>query len=136
MTLRNAATGQDFPRPVNIEKVVVIPDQVPDDLRLPDTQEPPFVPQTHPPSAANSDLARIAFAFGKYLESLPNKSAVSSQACKYVYEHYPEARDILSRHGKLRGLVKCYHFLQLEGGIQGGTYILSLNQQLFSNIDS
>ena len=136
LTLRNAATGQAFPRPVNIEKVVVISDQVPDDLLLPDTQEPPFVSQTHPPSAPNSDLARIAFAFGKYLESLPNKSAVSSQACKYVYEHYPEARDILSRHGKLRGLVKCYNFLQLEGGIQGGTYILSLNQQLFSNIDS
>ena len=35
LTLRNAATGQDFSRPVNKEKVVVIPDQVPDDLRLP-----------------------------------------------------------------------------------------------------
>ena len=54
----------------------------------------------------------------------------------YVYELYPEARAILSRHGKLRGLVKSFKYLQLEGRRQGGTYILSLNQDLFSNVDS
>eukprot|EP00795_Rhopilema_esculentum_P012031 gene12031-biopygen2214 len=34
LSLRNVATGIDFPRPVNIEKVVVVPDPQPGDLRI------------------------------------------------------------------------------------------------------
>ena len=48
---------------------------------------------------ANTDLVNIAFEFGKHLESLPAKSAVSSQACKYIYKHFPAAREVLARHG-------------------------------------
>ncbi len=137
MSLRNAHTGKDLPRPVNIEKIVVVPDPETADLRLPDEAiaEPEAAPlQQAFNGTANPDFAAVAFEFGKYLESLPSKSAVSSQACKFVYEHYPQSREILLRHGKLCGLVKSCPYLQLEGGSHGGTYLLSLNQQVFSGI--
>eukprot|EP00794_Sanderia_malayensis_P013376 gene13376-biopygen10689 len=85
LTLRNIATGQDFPRPVNIEKIVVVPDPESSDLRPPEdaTAEPshPASPQTSTPMP---DLALVAYEFGKYLDSLPSKSAISSQACPSV----------------------------------------------------
>ena len=137
LTLRNAATSEDLPRPVNIEKVVVVPEPEPTDLRLPSDAivepETDVAPQSinrHP----NPDLVTVALEFGKYLESQPSKSAVSSQACKFVYERNPSAREILARRGKLRGLVKSCPYLHLEGGSQGGTYILTLNHEVFSRI--
>ena len=137
LTLRNASTGENLPRPVNIEKVVVVPEVPSSDLRIPD--DVITAPETETMTEqsrirANPDLVSVAFEFGKYLETLPNKSTVSSQACKFVYEHFPAARDILARHGRLRGLVKSCPYLQLEGGMHGGTYVLSLNQDIFSRI--
>ena len=135
--LRKVDTGENLPRPVNIEKVVVVPEFTSGDLRAaedilvaPDIE--PTAEQGH--VTPTSELVSVAFEFGKYLETLPNKSAVSSQACKFVYEHFPAAREILSRHGRLKGLVKSCPYLQIEGGSHGGTYILSLNQEIFSRI--
>ena len=85
-------------------------------------------------SAALPDLAFIAREFGKYLRSLPSKSAISSQACKFIYEHFPAARQLLATHGKLRGLVRQFPYLQLAGGAHGGTYVLSLNSDLFDHV--
>ena len=78
------------------------------------------------------DLALVAHEFGKYLNSLPSKSAISSQACKFVYERIPAARQLLASHGKLRGLVKAFPYLQLDGGTHGGTYVISLNSDRFA----
>ena len=86
----------------------------------------------HSNNSRNSNF--LVFEFGKYLELLPSKSAVSSQVCKYVYEHYPQSKKILARHGKLRGLVKSCPYLQMDGGAHGGTFILSLNLEVFSRI--
>ena len=58
-------------------------------------------------------------------------NAISSEACKHVYQKIPQAREILSRHGKLKGLTNSCPYLQLEGKSHGGTYIISLNQKLF-----
>ena len=80
------------------------------------------------------DVMQVAFEFGKYLRSLPSKSSTASQACKFVYQSYPPARETLSRHGKLRGLLKVCPYLQLDGSPSGGTYILSLNQEMFENL--
>ena len=137
LTLRNILTGDSVPRPVNIEKVVVVPDPETGDLRIPN--DAILEPETESVDqgiirSANPDLVTVAHEFGKYLESLPSKSAVSSQACKHVYEQFPASREILARHGKLRGLVKSCPYLQLEGGMHGGTHILSLNQEVFSRI--
>ena len=79
----------------------------------------------------NANLTPVAHAFGKYLKSLPSKSSTVSRACKFVYQQYPPSREILPRHGRLKGLVKFCHFLQMDGQASGGTYILSLNQTLF-----
>ena len=47
-------------------------------------------------------------------------------ACKFVYQQYPQSREILARHGRLKGLVKFCPF-----------FILSLNQTLFNqSLDS
>jgi len=134
LTVRNLVTGELTPRPVNIEKVVVVPDHQPGDLRIPDEAILEPLPDQQIRQTANPDLATVAMEFGKYLQSLPNKSAVSSQACKYVYEHFPASREILARHGKLKGLVKSCPYLQMDGSIQGGTYLLSLNQDLFEDL--
>ena len=136
LTLRHAKTGEPHPRQVNIEKIFVVPDPEPDDLRPLEEAliEPDFVEIEQAPSSTNSDLANVAFEFGKCLESLPSKSAISSQACKHVYANYPSAREILARHGKLRGLVKSCPYLQLDGGLHGGTYTMSLNLQAFNKL--
>ena len=46
----------------------------------------------------------------------------------------PSAREILTRHGKFRGLVKSSPYLQIDGASHGGLYMLSLNQQIFSKL--
>ena len=124
-----------MPRPVNIEKVVVVPEVSALDIRIPeDATNMPEIKTFAEQSkiSANPDLVSVASEFGKCLETLPNKSAVSSQACKFVYEHFPAARHIPARHGRLRGLVRSCPYLQIEGDMHGGTYVLSLNQGMFS----
>ena len=85
-------SGHDWPHPVNIEKIVVIPDQDPSDISPEVTIEPQVdigEEQTVTPYhsyAANPDLAEVGYRIAKYLEALPSKSAVSSQVCKFIYE--------------------------------------------------
>ena len=125
---------------MNIEKCVVIPDQEAYDLQPPNDVlvEPEVeveVPAPiRPAPNVNSELSQVAYEFGKYLSSLPNKTATASQVCKQVYLNYPSAREILSRHGKLRGLVKACSYLQIDGESQGGLYLLSLNQEAFRKL--
>ena len=131
-TLKYLATGETIPHPVNIEKAVVIPDPEVHDLQASnDTvvefvhDDPPVAPLSSPP---DNDLVQVAFQFGKFLQSLPSKSATASQACKSMYESYPSSREILACHGRLRGLVKTCPYLQLDCAASGGTYVLSLQQ--------
>ena len=140
--LRHLHSGIDLPRPINVEKIVVIPDQDPsgispdatiqEDISAPAEQR--MLPLPYNP--ANPDLAEVGYKLGKYLETLPSKSVVSSQACKFIYESYPPSRAILARHGRLRGLIKACPFLQLQGAPHGGIYILSLNTDLFTRLHS
>ena len=95
--------------------------------------EPPENPvEALPP--VNFALHQVAYEFGKYLNSLPTKTATSSQACKFVYGAYFPAREILNRHGKFRGLVKSCPYLSMQGASHRGTYLLSLNQDLFTSV--
>ena len=129
------ASGKDLSHPTNIEKVVVIPEPELDDLQPPNDAVIEMEVDTSECSApvvtANADLNRVAQEFGKYLDSLPSKTSSASQARKYVYEHYPASREILARHGRLKGLIKSCPFLQMDGAAFGGTYLISLNQTLF-----
>ena len=56
---------------------------------------------------------------------------------KAVYQCLPDAtcRDILNRHGKLKGLVTKCPFLSLKGGPHGGTYLLVLDVKLFQELN-
>ena len=132
------ATGETIPHPVNNEKVVVILDPEVHDLQASnDTvvefvhDDPLVAPLSSPP---DNDLVQVAFQFGKFLQSLPSKSATASQACKSVYESYPSSREILASHGRLCGLVKTCPYLQLGGAASGRIYVLSLNQTLFDQV--
>ena len=140
LTLKNLSTGAVIPHPVNIEKCVVIPEQEPFDLQPsndsvvesePEAESPAPLPTA---SHVNPELCQVAYEFGKYLASLPNKTATASQACKQVYLSYPSAREILTRHGKLRGLIKACPYLQMDGEAHGGLYLLSLNQEAFRKL--
>ena len=132
LTLRHVASGKDLPHPI---KIVVTPEPESDDLQPPNDagiEMKVDTPDcTTPVATANSDLNQVAQDFGKYLASLPSKTSSASQACKYVYEKYPASREIFARHGRLKGLIKSYPFLQMDGAASGGSYILSLNQMLF-----
>ena len=137
LTLKYLATGETIPHLVNIEKVVVIPDPEVHDLQdsndtviefVPD--DPPVAPLSSPP---DNDLVQVTFQFGKFLQSLPSKSATASQAYTSVYESYPSSLEILACHGRLHGLVKTCPYL-LDGGASGETYVLSLNQTLCDQV--
>ena len=138
LTLKKLSTGHVLPHPVNIEKCVVIPDQETYDLQPPIDvlveQEFEVPAPIRPAPNVNPELSQVAYEFGKYLSSLPNKTATASQACKQVYLNYPSAREIISRHGKLRGLVKACPYLQMDGESHGGLYLLSLNQEAFRKL--
>ena len=107
LTLKNLSTGAVIPRPVNIEKCVVIPEQETFDLQPSNDSVVESEPKAESPaplptaSHVNPELCQVAYEFGKYLASLPNKTATASQVCKQVYLSYPSAREILTRHGKL-----------------------------------
>jgi len=73
--LHKVDTGEILPRPVNIEKVVVVPEFFSTNLRPHDEilVEPDMDPNAEPGHAIpNSDLVSVAFEFGKYLKTLPN----------------------------------------------------------------
>ena len=86
------------------------------------------------PASPNKDLADVAFRLGTYFECKPSKSAVASEACKFLYESFPPSREILAKHGRLRSLVKSCQFLHLEGAPHGGIYVLSLDVDKFSRL--
>ena len=95
------------------------------------------LPKTTVASPVNrsSDLAKIGLAFAKYLTSLPQAQYYASEACKAVDNSLPKARDILNRHGKLKGLVSQCPYLSLQGGPHGGTYLLVLNVKQFRELN-
>ena len=86
-------------------------------------------------NSISPELAKVAFAFGQYLRTLPKPQCYASEACKVVYQSFPDARDILNRHGKLKGLVAKCPYLTLNGGPHGGTYFLTLDMGLFQELN-
>ena len=108
LRLRHKFT-QDEIKTVNIEKIIVVPDELSEevDYDLRNNEEPPSNTETVTPpelptlksAAIDPDLAKLAFAFGQYLSSLPSGKAYASEACKVVYQTIPEAQDILKRCG-------------------------------------
>ena len=149
LRLRHLTTGKEL-KAVNIEKIVVVPDGDPhDDIRpmIDDEQLPQNAPPSVQPPNILSDpqasrnpispeLAKVAFAFGQYLSTLPNSQCYASEACKFVYQNLQDARDILNRHGKLKGLVAKCPYLSLNGGPHGGTYLLTLDMNLFQELSN
>ena len=64
---------------------------------------PPQLP-AHKSTAIDTDVAKLAFSFGQYLNSLPGAKAYASEAYKVVYQQIPHAQEILKHCGKLKGL--------------------------------
>ena len=71
----------------------------------------------------NPDLAKLAFSFGQYLNTLPDAKAHAFEACKVVYQQIPDALEILKRCGKLKGLILKCPYLFMSVGPHGETYI-------------
>ena len=53
-------------------------------------------------SVSDLDLAKLAFAFGQYLNGLRGDQAFASEACKVVYQQVPDAQDLLKRCAKAK----------------------------------
>ena len=114
LRLQNKFT-QDELKTVNIEKINVIPDELSEaavhDLRHREDQPPyaetvatPELP-TQKSTAIDPDFAKVAFAFGEYLNTLPGTQTCASEAFKAMYQQIPDAQEILTRCGKLKGLI-------------------------------
>ena len=136
LQLRHLTTGKQLGA-VNIEKIVVVPDGDPcADIRPDTEQEQPL--QNATPSlqehnvvqpmsnALSPELNKVALSFGQYLSSLSKPQCYASEACKAVYQRLLDARDILNRHGKLKGLVTKWPFM-------GVLTSLSLMSSCFKN---
>ena len=146
LRLRHKFTEDEL-RTVNIEKIIVVPDEFSEeaasDLRNYEDQSvttqavtpPPQLP-AHTCTAIDPDLAKLAFSFGQYLNSLPGAKAYASEACKVVYQQIPDAQDILKGCGKLKGLISKCPYLSMSGGSHGGTYILRLDKDMFATLVS
>ena len=78
-----------------------------------------------------SELATVAFHFGEYLLQCSHCTSVASEACKFVYNEYPPAGDILSGHEHLRGSVASCPYLFLSGGTHSGTCNITVESDLF-----
>lgn len=121
---------------VNIEKIVIVPTGDPQDLRP--ESEPPLQPapiQLAPSQSISPHVTKVAFTFGHVLRLLPRHQAFVSEACKAVYQTMPEARDILSRCGKLKGLVSKCPYLSMKGNVQGVAYVIVLDVKLFDELN-
>ena len=140
LILRDLSTGKELSHPVNVEQLVVVPDRDIIDLQsdndaVVEMDKAMDSPVLYPSSLPiPSDSVQVAYQFGKYLYNLPCHTATASVVCRHVYEQYPSAREILNRHGKLRGLTKVCPYLQLHGASHGGTYNLSLNLELYLKV--
>ena len=131
---------EDELRTVNIEKIIVVPDEFSEEAasNLRNYEDQPTTTQavTPPPqlpahtcTAIDSDLAKLAFSFGHYLNSLSGAKAYASEACKVVCQQITDAQEILKRCGKLKGLISKYSYLSMSGGSHSGTYILRLDKK-------
>ena len=67
LTLRHVATNNDLPHPINVEKVIVVPDPDTDDLRVPDDAILDIDSDSHPSVVhffrPQSDAMQVAFEF-------------------------------------------------------------------------
>ena len=79
-------------------------------------------------------IVKVAHAIANDLKDQPNHKAYSSEACKAIYKQLQEAREIIARLGKLRGIVTKCPYLSLEGGATGGTYYIKLDMNIFSQV--
>ena len=85
---------------MNFQKKQLLISEIIKTNQLPQAINPP--PQqlpAHTGTAIDPDLAKLAFSFGQYLNSLPGAKAYASEACKVVYQQIPDAQDILKRCG-------------------------------------
>lgn len=126
---------------VNIEKLIVVPDGDPnqtEDIR--DVNEAQSnqssrsnqeIPAQSKSTHIHPDVAKVAYAIASYLKQQPNNQAYSSEACKAIYKQLPETREIVARHGRLRGIISKCPYLSLEGEATGGTYLLKLDMNIF-----
>jgi len=63
-------------------------------------------------------LAKLAFGFGCYLNSLPGAKAYASEAYKVVYQQIPDAQEILKRCGTLKGYQSALIYPYLEAHME------------------
>ena len=83
--------GEILP-PVNIEKLIKLPDQTTDDIRIdnfesPSTKTAELPLETLPQSqTSHPDIATLAFHFASVLKNYPSHSTYSSEACKQVHK--------------------------------------------------
>ena len=92
---KHIPSGETLSHPINIEKVVVIPDQDSHDLRPPN--DAVIEPEDEPPentvqavvSPVNAELCQVAYEFGKYLNSyLPKQPLLHRHANLFTMHIY------------------------------------------------
>ena len=96
---------------MNVEKVVVVPEGDVNDLQNDEIDFNEYTENNRTENQLNSDISKDCFPFWQISIDSKNNCAPSSEARKYVYSVMPESREIFSKHGKLKGLVKICPYL-------------------------
>ena len=133
LKLKHLNSGQII-KAVNVEKVVVVPEGDISDLQDDEIDVNEHTENNRTKHQVNSDISKVAFHLDKYLLTQKNNRAPSPETRKYIYSVMPESREILSKQGKLKGLVKICPYLSMKGLPSGGVYTLHLEEELFSRI--
>ena len=119
-------------KPVNTEKLVVVPDPTDNNDVLQSEYDTEFPVDSQP--TKTSELIEIAYEFAKYLLKRPQYTDYLSEACNYVYNKLPVSRELLNKYRRLRGLIFQCPFLSLHGGIKGGTFQLKSDKPLYDQL--
>ena len=91
LRLRHKFTQAEL-KTVNIDKIIFVPDELSDNLTTYEDQlhNTETVKRSELPTQQGSlidpELAKLASAFGQYLNGLPSAQAYASEACKVVYQ--------------------------------------------------
>ena len=89
LTLKHVTSGEEIPHPVDIEKVVMVPEPELHDLQASNDSVAEIEHNTPTPASVSispdNGLIQVAFQFGKYLQSLPSLPLHHKPANLFIY---------------------------------------------------
>ena len=92
---------------------------------------------THKCISINPEMAKLAFSFGQYLNTLPGAKAYASTACKVLYQQILDAQENFETLWKAKGTdFKVPTSIYVWRITWWNLYILNLDKDMFATLVS